>query len=131
MADSLWITFDWRAADQGAPDPEQAFVTEVLFREMNGWDGVERVERVANPAASSTTPESRWMESLVQAAVTLDQAMAVVRSVQERVPGRMMTFTLRRGSTTLLAQNVPHHQVEEMVGPLVMALQALPADGAG
>lgn len=51
MADTIRLIIDWREADADMPEAQQETVTELLFREMNGFDEVERVERVADPAA--------------------------------------------------------------------------------
>ena len=71
MSGTVWLTVDWRDADDAMPEAQQEAVTELLFREMNGFDEVERVGRVADPAAPEGSMGVAWLWSMLTAEVTV------------------------------------------------------------
>ncbi|MDA0672823.1 MAG: hypothetical protein O3C67_03840 [Cyanobacteria bacterium] len=130
MADTLWITFDWRSADADLPIPQQEQFTEVLFREMNGFDEVERVERVADPTVPTGGMGAAWLWGILTAEVSLDKALRLTQAVQERLPSQPINVTLKRGSTEVRAENVRSGDVDDILGKLLEAVKALPPDEA-
>jgi hypothetical protein len=52
MTSPLWLTIDWREADADIPEEQQEQFTEVLFRELNGFDEVEQVETGGGPSGA-------------------------------------------------------------------------------
>lgn len=130
MADTLWITFDWRAADGDLPETHQEQITEVLFREMHGFDEVERVERVADPAVPDGGMGAAWLWGILTAEVSVANALKLTQAVQERLPGKPVNFTLKRGSAEVRAENVRPGDMDEVIGKLVAAVKALPPDEA-
>jgi hypothetical protein len=77
MTTPLWLTIDWRDADANVPEAQQEQFTEVLFREMNCFDEVERVERVADPAVPDGGMGAAWLWGILTAEVSSCQFEAV------------------------------------------------------
>ena len=128
MTETLWLTIDWREADADLPETAQEQVTEALFRELAGVDGVEQVERVADPAAPEGGMGAAWLWSILQAEVTGANAIKAVKAVKERLPRQPLSFTLKvgkDGEQEVSATNVSPDQFEEVLNKLVAKAREL------
>jgi hypothetical protein len=115
-------------ADAEVPEAQREQFTAVLLRELNGFDEVERVERVADPTVPAGGMGAAWLWSILSAEVSVGKAVELAKAVQERLPGKPVSFTLKRGSTEVRAENVRPEDIDEVLGKLVVAVKALPSD---
>ena len=128
MTQTVWLTIDWREADGEMPEAQQETVTELLFREMNGFDEVERVERVADPAAPAGGMGAAWLWSILTTEVTIANLKRLGQEVQERLPGKPMSFSLKcskDGDVEFSVENVRPEEFEEKLNQLVEAAEKL------
>ena len=127
MADTVWLTIDWRQADPDIPEAQQEAFTEILFREMNGFDEIERVERVADPDAPAGGMGAAWLWSILTAEVTVENVKRLGQEVHERLPGKPMTFTVKSGDREVTAENVRPENLDATLDKLVVAAKKLAA----
>ncbi|MDA0267431.1 MAG: hypothetical protein O3A14_10830 [Cyanobacteria bacterium] len=128
MTKSLWLTIDWRDADTDIPETQQEQLTEVLFREMNCFDEVERVERVADPAVPDGGMGAAWLWGILTAEVTVANLKRLGQEVQERLPGKPISFTVKAtkdGGAEVSATNVRPDDLDATLEKLVAAAKTL------
>jgi hypothetical protein len=128
MADTVWLTIDWREADADMPDAQQEAVTEWLFREMNGFDEVERVERVADPAPPVRGMGAAWLWSILTAEVSVENLKLLGKEIQDRLPGKPISFTVKAGDREVTIQNLRPEDLDTTLEKLVAAAKALAQD---
>jgi hypothetical protein len=125
MTKTLWLTIDWRDADAEVPEAQQEQLTEVLFREMNCFDEVERVERVADPAAPDGGMGAAWLWSMLTAEVTIANLQRLGKEVQERLPGKPISFTVKAGDLEVTISNLRPDDLDATLEKLVAAAKSL------
>ncbi|RZM78630.1 hypothetical protein [Leptolyngbya iicbica] len=128
MADTIRLIIDWREADADMPEAQQETVTELLFREMNGFDEVERVERVADPAAPKGGMGAAWLWSILTAEVTIANLKRLGQEVQGRLPGKPISFTVKAGDRELTVENLRPEDLDATLEKLVAAAKDLAQD---
>ena len=128
MSGTVWLTVDWRDADDAMPEAQQEAVTELLFREMNGFDEVERVGRVADPAAPEGSMGVAWLWSMLTAEVTAANLKRFGKEVQERLPGKPISFTVKAGDREVTIQNLHPDDLDATLDKLVAAAKDLAND---
>ncbi len=107
MTETVWLTIDWREAESAVPSAQQEALTETLFRELHGFDGVEQVSRVADPHAPTGGMGAAWLWSILTAEITLDGLKALGQEVQARLPGKPIEFTVKAGDREVTVKNLP------------------------
>jgi hypothetical protein len=125
MTTPLWLTIDWRDADANVPEAQQEQFTEVLFREMNCFDEVERVERVADPAVPDGGMGAAWLWGILTAEVTLENLKRLGQEVQERLPGKPISFTVKAGDREVTINNLRPDDLDATLEKLVAAAKSL------
>jgi hypothetical protein len=125
MTTPLWLTIDWRDADANVPEAQQEQFTEVLFREMNCFDEVERVERVADPAVPDGGMGAAWLWGILTAKVTLENLKRLGQEVQERLPGKPISFTVKAGDREVTINNLRPDDLDATLEKLVAAARSL------
>jgi hypothetical protein len=128
MANTVQLMIDWRDADADMPAAQQETVTELLFREMNGFGEVERVERVADPAAPKGGMGAAWLWSILTAEVTIANIKRLGQEVQERLPGKPISFTVKAGDREVTVQNLRPDDLDATLEKLVAAAKDLAQD---
>ncbi|NER79880.1 MAG: hypothetical protein F6K42_09910 [Leptolyngbya sp. SIO1D8] len=125
MTDTVWLTIDWRTADNDIPEAQQEAFTEILFREMNGFDEVEHVERVADPAVPDRSMGIAWLWSILTAEVSVTNLKRLGQEVQERLPGKPINFTVKVGDREVAVENMRPADLDATLDKLVAAAKAL------
>ena len=128
MTSSLWLTIDWREADADIPEAQQEQFTEVLFRELNGFDEVERVERVADPAVPDGGMGAAWLWGILTAEVSVANLKRLGKEVQERLPGKPISFTVKatkEGGAEVSATNIRPDDLDATLDKLDTAVKSL------
>ncbi|NJN21016.1 MAG: hypothetical protein HC812_07265 [Leptolyngbya sp. RL_3_1] len=128
MTQPFWLTIDWRDADTEVPEAQQEQFTEVLFREMNCFDEVERVERVADPAVPDGGMGAAWLWGILTAEVTVENLKRLGQAVQERLPGKPISFTVKAtkdGEAEVSATNIRPDDLDATLEKLVAAAKSL------
>lgn len=128
MTDTIWLTIDWRDADADMPEAQQEVFTESLFREMNGFDEVERVERVADPDVPDGGMGAAWLWSILTAEVTVENAKRLGQEVYSRLPGKPVNITIKAGDREVTAENVRPDDLDATLDKLVAAAKDLAKD---
>ncbi|MEO0989122.1 MAG: hypothetical protein AAFY20_26810 [Cyanobacteria bacterium J06639_14] len=128
MTDTVWLTIDWREAAPEVPEAQQEIFTETLFREMNGFDEVERVERVADPDAPAGGMGAGWLWSILTAEVTVENLKRLGKEIQKRLPGKPVKFTVKVGDREVSADNVRPDDLDATLDKLVAAAKELAKD---
>lgn len=131
MTDTVWLTVDWRDADAHIPEEQQERFTEILLREMNRFDEVERMERVPDPAVPDGGMGAAWLWSILTAEVTVDNLKRLGQEVQARMPGKPMSFSFKRskeGDVEFSVENVRPEDFDAKLNQLVAAAQKLTED---
>ena len=125
MADTIWLTIDWRGADPEMPEAQQVTMTELLFREMNGFDEVERVERVADPSPPVRSMGAAWLWSILTAEVSVENLKLLGQEIQARLPGKPISFTVKAGDREVTIQNLRPDDLDTTLDKLVAAAKEL------
>lgn len=122
MTHSIWLTIDWRSADADIPEEQQEALTEVLFREMNGFDEVERVERVADPDVPDGGMGAAWLWSVLTAEVSIENLKRLGQEVQERLPGKPISFSFKcskDGDVEISMENIRPEDFEQRFNQMI------------
>lgn len=125
MTSLLWLTIDWREADADVPEAQQEQFTEVLFRELNGFDEVERVERVADPTVPDGGMGAAWLWGILTAEVGVANLKRLGKEVQERLPGKPISFTVKAGDREVTISNLRPDDLDATLDKLVAAAKSL------
>jgi hypothetical protein len=125
MTDKLWLMIDWRDADADLPESAQERLTEGLLRELMGCAEVEQVERVADPDVPEGGMGAAWLWGILQAEVTGANAIKAAKAVQERLPGKPISFTIKDGDKQIKATNISPKDLESVLDKLVEATRNL------
>ncbi|NEQ33461.1 MAG: hypothetical protein F6K04_21105 [Leptolyngbya sp. SIO4C5] len=127
MSKTVWLTIDWREADDAMSKAQQEAFTEMLFRELNGFDEVERVERVADPEVPTGGMGAQWLWSVLTAEVTVENIGKLAKEVQERLPGKPIEFSIEANADgkKVFAKNVRPDDLDATLDKLVAAAKEL------
>lgn len=128
MTSPLWLTIDWREADADVPEDQQEQFTEVLLRELNGFDEVERVERVADPGVPDGGMGAAWLWGILTAEVSVANLKRLGKEVQERLPGKPISFTVKatkKGGAEVSATNIRPDDLDATLDKLIAAAKSL------
>ena len=125
MTSPFWLAIDWRAADADVPEDQQKQFTEVLFRELNGFDEVERVERVADPAVPDGGMGAAWLWGMLTAEVSVANLKRLGKEVQERLPGKPISFTVKAEDREVTISNLRPDDLDATLDKLVAAAKSL------
>jgi hypothetical protein len=128
MADTIWLTVDWREANADIPEAQQETVTELLFREMNGFDEVERVERLPDPTVPEGGMGAAWLWSILTAEVSIENLKRLGKEIHERLPGKPISFTVKAGDREVTIQNLRPDDLDATLDKLVAAAKDLAQD---
>lgn len=128
MAKTVWLTIDWHEAEGAVPEAQQEALTETLFRELHGFDGVEQVSRVADPKVPTGGMGAGWLWSVLTAEITLDGLKALGQEVQARLPGKPIEFTVKAGDREVTVKNLRPADLDATLEKLVTAAQQLAED---
>lgn len=124
----VWLTLDWREAKGAVPVAQQEALTESLFRDLQGIDGVEQVRRVADPDAPTGGMGVAWLWSILTAQITVDGLKALGQEAQARLPGKPIEFTLKAGDREITVKNLRPADLEATLDQLVAAAKQLAED---
>ncbi len=122
---TFWLTISWRDADTEVPETQQEQFTEVLFREMNGFDEVERIERVADPDVPDGGMGAAWLWGILTAEVSIANLKRLGKEVQERLPGKPISFTVKAGDREVTISNLRPDDLDATLDKLVAAAKSL------
>jgi hypothetical protein len=125
---AVWLTIDWREAEGAVPEAQQEALTESLFRDLQGMDGVEQVRRVADPDVPTGGMGAAWLWSILTAQITVDGLKALGQEAQARLPGKPITFTLKAGDREITVENLRPTDLETTLDQLVAAAKQLAED---
>lgn len=128
MTQAVWLTIDWREAEGAVPEAQQEALTEALFRDLQGFDGVEQIGRVADPDAPTGGMGAAWLWSILTAQITVDSLKALGQEAQARLPGKPIEFTLKAGDREITVKNLRPADLETTLDHLVAAAQQLAED---
>jgi len=128
MTQAVWLTIDWREAEGAVPEAQQEALTESLFRDLQGIDGVETLGRVADPEAPTGGMGAAWLWSILTAQITVDGLKALGQEAQARLPGKPITFTVKVGDREISAENLRPADLEATLDQLVAAAKQLAED---
>ena len=118
---TLWLTIDWRNADpKVSPDHEET-LTQMLFRELNGYDEVEQVERVPVPDAPADATGAHWLWGILKAEVKLTNLKKLGQEVQERLPGKPLDLEIEVMGETVRVERVRSQILDTALDQLVAA----------
>lgn len=124
----VWLTLDWREAKGAVPVAQSEALTESLFRDLQGIDGVEQVRRVADPDAPTGGMGVAWLWSILTAQITVDGLKALGQEAQARLPGKPIEFTLKAGDREITVKNLRPADLEATLDQLVAAAKQLAED---
>ncbi|NJL87373.1 MAG: hypothetical protein HC886_17565 [Leptolyngbyaceae cyanobacterium SM1_1_3] len=125
MPKTVWLTIDWRDPNEDIPAAQQEAYTEILFRELNSFDEVERVERLADPNVPEDGVGADWLWGILTAEVTVENIHKLAQAVQERLPGKPIEFVVASGDKTISAKNVRLDDLDATLDKLVAAAREL------
>ncbi|MFZ4678381.1 MAG: hypothetical protein ACOYM4_22275 [Nodosilinea sp.] len=128
MADTVWLTIDWREATTAMPEAQQETLTETLFRDMKGLDEVEQVRRVADPDLPDGGMGAAWLWSILTAEITVEGLKALGQEVQARLPDKPIEFTIKSGDREVTVKNLRPADLDATLDKLVAAAQQLAED---
>ncbi len=128
VTQTVWLTIDWRESAGAIPDAQQEALTETLFRDLHGVDGVEAIRRVADPDAPVGGMGAAWLWSILTTEITLDGLKTLGREAQARLPGRPIEFTVKAGDRAVTVKNLRPADLEATLDKLVDAAKQLAED---
>lgn len=126
--DTVELIINWREAEGTVPDAQQEALTETLFRDLRGFDGVEQVSRVADPAAPTGGMGAAWLWSVLTFEITVDSLRELGQEVQARLPGKPIEFTVKAGDREVTVKNLRPADLDATLDKLVAAAQKLAED---
>lgn len=126
MAPQMTLWIDWRAADAEQSETYRETLTETLFRELNGFDEVEHAYRVPDPAVPDGGMGAAWLWGVLKTEVSLANLGKLIQAIQERLPGKPVSFEVEVEGKRIQMTNAPAPQdFEAAVAALVAAAEKL------
>lgn len=128
MAKTVTLTIDWRQAELDMPENLQERQTEALLQDLAVLDGVEQVDRVADPDVPDGGMGAAWLWSILTAKITVDGLKQIGKEVQERLPGKPIEFTIKSGEKEVTVKNLRPDDLDATLEKLVAAAKELAED---
>ena len=110
------------------PENLQERQTVALLQDLVALDGVEQVDRVADPDVPDGGMGAAWLWGILTAKITVDGLKQLGKDVQARLPGKPIEFTIKSGDKEVTVKNLRPSDLDATLDKLVAAAKELAED---